>query len=144
MLPKFLWHFCKDTFAWNLVPENVEQFQEGVQERSDKKTKSVLIFLFGCVSWSLWLIRNDFVFNNIVISAPEVGIYHFLSFMQRWRVLCKGKDRLQVDIAVQNLQLQLAALQTDDDRKGSSFVFLLFSVCLEGDLERVFCTVALL
>jgi hypothetical protein len=30
----------------------------------------VLWFLFGNVCWTLWLNRNDFIFNNRIISSP--------------------------------------------------------------------------
>jgi hypothetical protein len=68
-----------------------------VLNRADKKTGDFLTFLFGCVAWSLWLIRNDFVFNNVVISAPVVSLYRVLSFMQRWGVLSKGEGKDKIN-----------------------------------------------
>lgn len=59
-------------------PTSVEEFQERVLERADKKTKTVLLFLFDCLAWSLWLIRNDLVFRNVVVFSPDVSIYHVL------------------------------------------------------------------
>jgi hypothetical protein len=55
-----------------MIPINVEDLQENVLERSDKRSRSFSVFLFGCVAWCLWLARNYFVFNNIVISFPNV------------------------------------------------------------------------
>jgi hypothetical protein len=65
----------------------VESFQEGVLEGADNKTKNFLIFLFGCIAWRLWLIRNNFVFRSIVVSSPDVSVYRVLSFMEKWEVM---------------------------------------------------------
>lgn len=43
-------------------------------EDADKKTSNFL-FVLTAWSWCIWLIRNDLVFNNVVISSPEFGVY---------------------------------------------------------------------
>jgi hypothetical protein len=49
-------------------------------------------FLFGCLTWSLCLIRNDLVFNDVIISSPDVGIFRAISFLKKWKILSKEKD----------------------------------------------------
>lgn len=52
-------------------------------------------FILGCIAWSLRLIRNDFVFNNVFVASADVVVYRVISFMQRWAPLHK-EGRLKV------------------------------------------------
>jgi hypothetical protein len=45
---------------------------------------SVTWVLFGAICWTLWLNRNDFVFNNSLISSPRAIGFRLLSFLQHW------------------------------------------------------------
>ncbi|OEL28686.1 hypothetical protein BAE44_0010295, partial [Dichanthelium oligosanthes] len=112
VMAQFVWCVCRDAFGWSQVPDGVDNFQETLLWLADKQTRTLLIFLFGCVSWSLWLIRNDLVFNNVVVSSPEVGVYRLISFMQRWSILSKGQQ--QVKAAIGRLQLQLSVLRQSE------------------------------
>jgi hypothetical protein len=58
-LAQFTWCLCREAFGWPFVPTSVESFQDQFLEGVDRKTK-FLLFLFGCIAWSLWLIRNEF------------------------------------------------------------------------------------
>jgi hypothetical protein len=51
-------------------------------------------FLFGAIVWTLWLTRNDCVFNNLVISSLRAVIYRLLSFLQHWMVVVLAEERL--------------------------------------------------
>ena len=62
--------------------DSVRSFQERVLEGVDLKTKRLLIFIFCCAVWSLWLIRNEFVFNYIVVSSPEVCVPVYLVYAE--------------------------------------------------------------
>jgi hypothetical protein len=44
---------------------------EGVR----KKDIIFFTFILGCITWSLWPIRNDFGFNNIVVASADVVLY---------------------------------------------------------------------
>jgi hypothetical protein len=48
------------------------------------KWNGKLIFLFGAISWTLWLNRNDLVFNSKIISTPGALIYKCVFFLQHW------------------------------------------------------------
>jgi hypothetical protein len=50
------------------------------------------IFLFGCCVWIIWIIRNNFVFNNVVLPSPELAVFPVISFMQRWMVIYNAVD----------------------------------------------------
>ena len=78
------------------APTSVHEWQENILEGVQRETYRFFIFLFGCVVWSLWLIMNDCVFNNVVVSSPNVGISRVIFFMQRWAILAKGDGRLRI------------------------------------------------
>jgi hypothetical protein len=78
------------------------------------RTNIIFVFLFGCLAWSLWLIRNDLVFNDVITSSPDVPIFCGISFMQRWEILSKEKDQLGIDAMITNLRHQLLYLQSED------------------------------
>lgn len=92
-LAQFVWCACSDTQKWRRTPASVADWQENFLEGAQRGSRCFLFFLFGCVAWSLWLIRNDFVFNNVLVSSPDVGIFRVISFMQRWAILEKGDGR---------------------------------------------------
>ena len=53
------------------VPTNLTQFFE-LSSKKGHVLKSKLIFLLACITWSLWLTRNDYVFNKKIIAHPDV------------------------------------------------------------------------
>jgi hypothetical protein len=70
-----------------------------------------VLLLFSSVAWSLWLIRNEFVFQDIVVPSPNVGIFRSIFFLQKWRILNKEMDRQWIDEVIQKLNLQLSSLR---------------------------------
>jgi hypothetical protein len=48
--------------------------------RGDKRNGK-LVFLFGVVSWTIWLNRNDLVFNSKSIATPRALIFKLISFL---------------------------------------------------------------
>ena len=77
-LANYCWWIFHDALFWTQIPTNLQHF---------------LIFLLACICWILWLIRNDFVFNNKVISNPNVVVHRSIIFMQKWSILLKEKER---------------------------------------------------
>jgi hypothetical protein len=51
-------------------------------------------FLFEAICWTLWINRNDFVFNNKLIPSPRAIVFKLLSFLQHyWMVATRGEGR---------------------------------------------------
>jgi hypothetical protein len=102
----------RDALEWPTRPVYVEDVWAKLIE-GPKKTSSNFIFLFGCLSWSLWLIRNDLVFNNVLISSPDVSVFRTLSFMQKWKILNKEQDQIWVADVMRKLKTQLSSLRSE-------------------------------
>jgi hypothetical protein len=111
-LAQFLWFVCRDAFNWPLIPTSVADIQECVIGEAPKKLKNFLMLLCGSLTWSVWLIRNDFVFNNVVIPSPETGLFR-ISFMQKWVVLSAREERRRVEEGTRKLKRQLLSLHSE-------------------------------
>jgi hypothetical protein len=61
---QFIWCVFRDTQGWPLL-KSISDFQERVVEGACKKDRKFSTFILGCITWSLWLVTNDFVFNKI-------------------------------------------------------------------------------
>ncbi|OEL35741.1 hypothetical protein BAE44_0003241, partial [Dichanthelium oligosanthes] len=96
-IASFVWCVCRDALGWQHVPVGVENFESFVW-CADKHSRDLLIFLFGCIAWSLWLEMTLF------------GVYRMMSFMQRWVILCRTEDRQRVEEVLIRLKLRLSAL----------------------------------
>jgi hypothetical protein len=116
-LASFCWCICRDALGWPFSPTDSEGVYNLCRDATNRQTKR-LLYLFGAVAWSLWLIRNEFVFQNAVISSPDVGIFRSVSFLQKWRVMNKATEQLWIDSAIQKLNLQLSSLRLEGQRGG--------------------------
>jgi hypothetical protein len=69
----FMWVVVKDGTEWSERPRSLQEM-------------IVMWFLLGAICWTLWLNRNDFAFNNLLISSPRAIIFRLISFLQHWMV----------------------------------------------------------
>jgi transcription elongation factor Elf1 len=92
-LAKFSWSLFNDALEWGSLPETMDDIHCKLVEGSNREN-GLFVFLFGCLAWSLWLIRNDLIFNNSVVPYPDMCIFRTISFMQRWSILHKEKAQL--------------------------------------------------
>lgn len=89
-LANFCWWTFRDALSWTQTPISLNQFLSFSCGRGDAP-KPLMIFLFACICWSLWLIRNDYVFTNKVVTGPNVVIHRSIMFMQKWSLLLMEK-----------------------------------------------------
>jgi hypothetical protein len=52
-----------------------------------------MIFLLGGVCWVLWKTRNDWVFNDILISKPNALAYRIVGYLQHRCGMAARKDQ---------------------------------------------------
>jgi hypothetical protein len=50
----------------------------------------VLFFLLGAACWTLWLNKNDYIFNQKLISSPRAIFFRIITFLQLWMILSTG------------------------------------------------------
>uniref|UniRef100_J3L6R6 Reverse transcriptase zinc-binding domain-containing protein n=1 Tax=Oryza brachyantha TaxID=4533 RepID=J3L6R6_ORYBR len=96
-LAKFMWCLVRDVFDWQLAPNDLEMFFYLVVDRRTDKQSRVVLMLLGACCWSVWLIRNDMVFREKLVSSPCIIIYRVVSFLSQWRVLAKEDEEDQLE-----------------------------------------------
>ena len=106
-IANYCWWTYHDALFWSLTPINLQQFLNLSSGRGDVP-KPRMIFLLACICWSLWLIRNDFVFNNKIITSPDVVVHRSIIFMQKWSILFKEKEISWISKTVEKLSRHLA------------------------------------
>jgi hypothetical protein len=113
IVASFCWNVVRDALGWPTRPVYMEEVWAKLIV-GPKKTSNNFIFLFDCLSWSLWLIRNDFVFNNVLMSSPDVSVFRTLSFMQKWKILNKEQDQIWIAVVMRKLKAQLSSLRSEE------------------------------
>jgi hypothetical protein len=113
VVANFGWNIIRDALGWDARPVCMEDLWDKLVEGTNDKNRN-FVYLLGCFAWSLWLIRNDFVFNDMVIASPDVSIFRTISFMQKWKILNKERNQAWIVGAMHKLRTQIASLQSED------------------------------
>jgi hypothetical protein len=71
----------------------VQDFSENFLSKLGAKRMSVMWIMFEAICWTLWLNRNVFLFNNLLISFLHATIFILISFLQHWMVAVREEDR---------------------------------------------------
>ena len=88
----FLWVFIKESLGWPLYPSRCEDLCVFLKSCKSRKTT---LFICAGAMWVLWKTRNDWVFNNKLISSPNVLPHKIIGFLQHWIKLKATKDLIE-------------------------------------------------
>jgi hypothetical protein len=58
--------------------------------------KRLMMFFFAGFAWALWITRNKMAIEKTFVKMPTDVIYVAISFLQRWSILLKEKDKERV------------------------------------------------
>jgi hypothetical protein len=83
----------REGMNWTASPYSVQDFNDNLFLERGVIEIVFLFFLFDVVCWSIWLNRNDWVFNQKLISFPRAIVFRFLSFLQLWMITFTGARR---------------------------------------------------
>jgi hypothetical protein len=112
VLAKYGWSLFRDIFDWTTTPNILEELSCKLVE-GNKRENANFAYIFGCLAWSLWILRNDLIFNNFVAPSHDVCILRTISFMQRWRILSKEQAQLWIGSVIHKLIRRLSLLSSD-------------------------------
>lgn len=79
-LASFACCVIRDALGLDKRPSNIS---EGLDLVKGKKINRVWVVLLATVCWALRLVRNDWVFENVLIKYPLHIVYKTLSFVQK-------------------------------------------------------------
>jgi hypothetical protein len=111
-LARYGWNVFRDVLAWSSTPDSLEELSSKLVEGNERENGN-FIYIFGSLAWSLRLLRNDLIFNNLVALSPDVCIFRTISFMQRWRILSKEQAQLWIDTVIHKLRRRLCSLSSE-------------------------------
>jgi hypothetical protein len=97
----------RDSMRWGDVPKSVWDFKENFISSGRCRGVCAIWFMFGAICWTLCLNRNDFVFNNKLISSPRALIFCLISLMQHWTAMSIGADRAALERAMEETKAQV-------------------------------------
>lgn len=76
----FSWCVLKEALNLSKIPSS---FWDGMGLIGEEKKEKAWVLLVASLCWSLWLIRNDWVFNDVLIKSPLQVVYRAISFTQK-------------------------------------------------------------
>lgn len=76
-LAVFSWYAIKEALQLQFIPKNL---WECINLVRGKGVSTVWVLFSASLCWALWLTRNDWVFNNVLVKLPHrwfTELYHF-------------------------------------------------------------------
>jgi hypothetical protein len=92
VLAKFIWRVIQVTFGLS-IPLNIKHVFGDWVQRMKEKDKKLLFVGMGAMFWSIWLSRNDIVFNKTPISSYMQVMLRATYWTRTWAVLQKKESQ---------------------------------------------------
>lgn len=93
---RFLWCCFRDVFHWDHVPSSRREFMNILMTMGDDRA-IIFLHVISAGIWAIWLVRNDWVFNNKLLSNICHLPHKAVSFLIQWRGLLPEKLKVEVD-----------------------------------------------
>jgi hypothetical protein len=92
-LAKFIWRVTQITFGLS-IPNNIKHVFGGWVQRMNDKERKLLLVGLGVIFWSIWLSRNDVVFNRTSITSYMQVIFRATYWTITWSKFQKEEQQL--------------------------------------------------
>ncbi|KAJ1259574.1 hypothetical protein BS78_10G166700 [Paspalum vaginatum] len=93
-----IWCWVRDALNWRGAPLCFQNLNVSIGPSSNMKSSGFV--LIASVCWALWKTRNNWVFNNVLISNLKVVAYQIIGFVQQWMKLQASPEELQADVTM--------------------------------------------
>ena len=111
---QFLWCCYIDAFGSEAIPTSRNDLLYLIQNQRGLDSKTLwCCFIAG--AWAIWLVRNDWVFNNRLLRNAVSLPHKALSFLVQWKSLAPMKLRGEME-KVQGLLLASIRATGDSSR----------------------------
>lgn len=86
---------------------------ELIEKLKDPGIKNNLFYIciFSAVCWVIWLVRNDFVFNNKCLSGITLMAHKVVMLLQQWSPLVAQKFSGEVEHFKDSLRARIKELE---------------------------------
>jgi hypothetical protein len=102
-LAKLAWAGARELLRCDWNPAGAGEFIALVQSLSGS-LRRLAWFTFAAQCWALWNIRNKLAMEGKLINNPADVFFHMHSYMQRWRVLVRPRDRATLDVVMEGVR----------------------------------------
>ena len=92
-LSHFCWWWIARALNWERPPGNFDEFMGLGLGFPGSRSNFLGWALLGAVAWTIWLSRNDFVFNSKLSNSPATNVYKMLSLLSQWTSLLPEKRK---------------------------------------------------
>lgn len=106
---QFLWCCFRDAFGWDRIPTDRSKMLDIIQHQRGVDNKTLWVYVAAGI-WAIWLIRNDWVFNNRLMKDIMTLPHRALSFAIQWRKMAPAKLRGELETAQSSLLASILAL----------------------------------
>ncbi|RLM54773.1 hypothetical protein C2845_PM10G18540 [Panicum miliaceum] len=89
----FLWIYIKENLNLTTNPLDCDSMYQDLLSALPAKKRKMFFAIFAGAMWTLWKIRNDFVFNDKLLAAPEAAVYKLLANLKNWKILTREEDQ---------------------------------------------------
>lgn len=97
----------------------VTHFQDMIGSVEVIRDNNFAYIILAVVAWSLWKVRNDFVFNNVLIKSPKAIAYMIVGFLTQWTKMQKEKNGMMMEDLILKLKEGLRAWRSKDGDRGA-------------------------
>jgi len=95
-LARLVWGVLQDIFELDFLPRSIEDMSMTWLHGTGPLPKRLMMFFFAGFAWALWITRNKMAIEKTFVKMPTDVIYVAISFLQRWSILLKEKDKERV------------------------------------------------
>jgi len=100
---KFMWRIVQVSF--NLIPPtSVHNLFTGWLDGVNRKLKSQILVGASAICWTIWLTRNDIVFDKILAPSYLQVIFRGTYWTRSWSLLQKEEDRHSMKMGCRSIE----------------------------------------
>jgi hypothetical protein len=103
-LTKFIWRVIEITFGL-AIPLNIKHVFSELVQRMNEKDKKLLYVRMDAIFWSIWLSRNDLIFNKTPISFYMQVMFRVTYWTRIWVAFQKEESQRFLRMACQLMEV---------------------------------------
>ncbi|KAG8085930.1 hypothetical protein GUJ93_ZPchr0010g11192 [Zizania palustris] len=113
-LARMLWVFVIESLEWDLHVLNRISFIDMVGRLRDNKKKSITMQVLGAIAWTIWLTRNEFIFQNKICTDAVQVVHKLIAFLTQWLRLVPARLKEETSRCFDLLRARLLQLVHQD------------------------------
>jgi hypothetical protein len=119
VVARYLWCVIAPLFNIRVLPRSRDEFTELFLKKQGAEDNKITLFWFAAFAWTIWLTRNERVFQHKVLFKPSSPLYRAFSLMLQWKPLVVAKRLMATKVIISRFDDKLRELGREErDRAG--------------------------